>query len=98
MKIVLNEPDSGTLLELDGAEVDIPSGTGWCVIMPKGRNVVIKFFDGEWKTDDESNISREFWQTIGNEITFLIGSKNQYRNSFNAPSSLQRRIKRPRLG
>jgi len=97
MKIELNEPESGTLLELEVNKVDIPSGTGWSVSTPKGRKVVIKLCDGEWKTDGESNISHEFWQTIGQEITRLIRTEKQSQNSIKAILPSESRAKRPRI-
>jgi hypothetical protein len=80
MKITLNEPGSGTLLELEVQKVDIPSGTGWYIITPKGRKVLIRSCNGEWLTDGENNISHEFWQTIGNEINKRLETERSYHN------------------
>ena len=96
MKIVLKEPGTCTLLELEVSKIDTPSGPGWSVITPGGRVVVIKFREGEWKTDSESNISYEFWQTVGNEITSLIGRERQSQNSLKTNTS-EPRPKRPRI-
>jgi hypothetical protein len=97
MKITLKEPESGSLLELEVYKMDTPTGIGWCVVLSKKKNVLIKFNNGEWKTEEENNISHEFWQTVGNEITRLLGNERQSQNSIKPRISSDPRPKRPRI-
>jgi hypothetical protein len=97
MKITLKEPESGTLLELEVYEMDTPTGIGWSVVLPKGGNVLIKCRNGEWKTDAENNISQEFWQTVGNEISLLLEVERVPRNAVKSYSELNPRPKRVRM-
>ena len=78
MKIKLNEPVSGTLLELEVVRVDLPSGTGWSVHMADGKKVVITNYKGLWKTEEAGNISQEFWQVVGNEINRVLIEEPQH--------------------
>ena len=66
MRITLEEPE----LELVVNKVDTPTGTGWCVIMPDDRKILIKFMHGKWQTTDA--ISNHFVQSVGNEISRVL--------------------------
>ena len=66
MRITLNEPE----LELEVNRVDTPTGTGWCVIMPDDRKILVKLRYGKWETEDM--ISEQFVQDVGSEISRFL--------------------------
>ena len=68
MKIRLNEPESGTVLQLEATKVDTSSGVGWSILTPQKKKVLIKFREGLWTAEYDHSISQEFWQMVGNEI------------------------------
>jgi hypothetical protein len=68
MRIVLNEPESGTELQLEVNKVDTSSGVGWSVLTPQKKKVLIKCREGLWTAEDDHSISQEFWQMVGNKI------------------------------
>jgi len=37
MKIRLNEPESGTVLQLEATKVDTSSGVGWSILKPQKK-------------------------------------------------------------
>ena len=97
MKIKLNEPVSGTLLELEVVRVDLPSGTGWSVHMADGKKVVITYYKGLWKPNEISNISQEFWQVIGDEINHLLVEEQQEKHTTITHTMVNTKPKRPRI-
>jgi hypothetical protein len=97
MKIKLNEPVSGTLLELEVVRVDLPSGTGWSVHMADGKKVVITYYKGFWKPNEISNISQEFWQVIGDEINRLLVEEQQEKHTTITHTMVNTKPKRPRI-
>jgi hypothetical protein len=76
MRIVLNQTESGTELHLDVYKVDTPTGVGWSVLTPQGRNVLIKLIDGNWQAEDDQSISQEFWQMVGEEIGTVLATEH----------------------
>jgi hypothetical protein len=90
MKITLQEPE----LELIVNKVDTPTGTGWCVIMPDERKIVIKDHNGQWETNEVLN--DQFVQVIGNEINRVLEAK-QPENVINTYSLANPRPKRTRI-
>ncbi|MES2267511.1 MAG: hypothetical protein V4520_12170 [Bacteroidota bacterium] len=72
MRIVLNETETGTELQLEAYKVDTPTGIGWSVLTPQGITVVIKLIDGSWQAADAPSISQEFWQLVGEEISRML--------------------------
>lgn len=97
MKMTLEEPGLASFLELEVFKMDIPTGVGWSVMLPKGEIVLIKFNNGEWKTDEENNISHEFWQTVGNEITRLLADERLAKSSVKTCISSAPQPKRQRI-
>ena len=70
MKIILNDPKSGTLLELDANKVDIATGTGWSIKFPTGKKVLLRFCDDAWiAADDDIGATQQYWQMVGEEIS-----------------------------
>ena len=90
MKITLKEPD----LALEVYKVDTPTGTGWCVIMPDNRKILVKLNHGQWTTDDV--ICDQFVQAIGEEINRYMDA-NQPHKLCNGPAILTTRPKRARI-
>jgi hypothetical protein len=76
MRIILNEPESGTELHLEVNKVDTPTGVGWSVLTPQGRTVIIKLIDGNWQAEDDQSISQEFWQMVGEEIGTVLATEH----------------------
>ena len=72
MRIILNETETGTDLQLEAHEVTTPTGMGWSVLSPQGISVVIKLIDGNWQAADAPSISQEFWQILGEEISRIL--------------------------
>ncbi|MCO5948632.1 hypothetical protein [Mucilaginibacter flavidus] len=97
MKITLKEPGSGSFLELEVYKMDTSIGIGWSVVLPKGKNVLIKFNNGEWETDEGNNMSHEFWQTVGNEINLLLEEERMTLNATRSHKALVPRPKRTRM-
>jgi hypothetical protein len=90
MRITLKEP--GLTLEVN--KVDTPTGTGWCIIMPNDRKVLVKFYQGKWETAE--HISMQFLQSIGNEINRLLEADQPEKPSISYPGS-NHRPKRARI-
>jgi hypothetical protein len=90
MRITLNEPE----LELEVNRVDTPTGTGWCVIMPDDRKILVKLRYGKWETEDM--ISEQFVQDVGSEISRFL-EEDQPGRVNDSYSALNTRAKRARI-
>jgi len=90
MRITLNEPE----LELEVNRVDTPTGTGWCVIMPDDRKILVKLRYGKWETEDM--ISEQFVQDVGSEISRFL-EEDQPGRVNDSNSALNTRAKRARI-
>jgi len=90
MRITLKEPD----LDLEVNKVDTPTGTGWCVIMPDDRKILVKVQHGRWETND--CISDQFVQDVGNEISLSLRADQPEKLSTNY-HALNPRPKRARI-
>jgi len=93
MKIRLNEPESGTVLQLEVNKVDTSSGVGWSVLTPQKKKILIKFREGLWTAEDDHSVSQEFWQMVGNEIDQALEADR----AGNAIPSANLRPKRARI-
>lgn len=62
MIITLKEPE----LKLEINKLDMLSETGWSVVMPDKRKILIRLEQGKWHTAD--NVSNQFVQALGEEI------------------------------
>lgn len=90
MRITLKEPE----LDLEVNKVDTPTGTGWCVIMPDERKILVKHRHGKWEADDL--ICDQFVQAVGDEIDRFLESVQPHKLS-NGPTELNTRPKRARI-
>jgi len=96
MKIILKEPESGTVLELLADKVDIAAVNAWSILFPTGKKTLIRCCNGVWKTENYSNISPQFWQIVGNEITRLVDADEFHKNKNANFSAADARLKRRR--
>jgi len=95
MKIIVSEPVTGKMFELDAYKVDTPTGPGWSVMLPTGAKVLLKHCNGRWEIN--TSMDDLFAQAICNEIMQSLEEGELDMNSGNRYAPIFFHPKRPRL-
>ncbi len=68
MRIVVNEPATGSRLELNAVPEDYNGDQGWRILSPDKDSFVIVEKNGDWHVADETGIHPELIQAIGKAL------------------------------
>ena len=68
MKITINEPATGSRLDLDAQPEDYNGEQGWRILSPGKDSFVIIQQDGSWTVADDSDINPELIKEISNAL------------------------------